>query len=169
MLIAWSLMTQDSKYGAPLCETCMMELYRNSADTWRRKMESSEKMQAQYEKLFGDSRSSRSKATRKAKEKKAAARHQLDGQVQKGPLDGHQKISKKRSDAGPAERNVCAAKSVTEHVMEQLGIGGGDRNPPTKSSGMPTKSEALLGNTNTNNDEVQPRKRKKLRSSKLNT
>lgn len=114
---------QGSKYGAPLCETCMLELYRRSPESWRRRITSSEKQQAQYEKLFSDSASSKSKAKRKA-QKKAAAAQSPSPHCGVEPSDRlHPDVRQRVEDKYTKRSDESGAGEVSKPVMEQLGIG----------------------------------------------
>ena len=61
---------QASKFGEPLCQAFQLDLFRSGAEEWRKRMHSSEKIKAQYEKLFADSIAKEAKAKRKSKKRK---------------------------------------------------------------------------------------------------
>ena len=143
---------QDSKYGALLCSTCMTELYHNSAETWRRRMESSEKMQAQYEKIFIDRKV---KSKRKVKQV-SAANQPGKGRKRTHASGSNPKCSNKTeaTDVDVVLRYKHGVKAVAEDVIEQLRIDCA-KNTAKASVVMP-------GSTHGNdNSEITSKRRKK--------
>lgn len=61
---------QASKFGEPLCQAFQLELFASGEDEWRKRMQSSAKIKAQYERLFADSIAKEAKAKRKSKKRK---------------------------------------------------------------------------------------------------
>ena len=61
---------QASKFGEPLRQAFQLDLFSSGVAEWRKRMHSSEKIKAQYEKLFAESIAKEAKAKRKSKKRK---------------------------------------------------------------------------------------------------
>eukprot|EP00892_Ulva_mutabilis_P004889 jgi/Ulvmu1/2772/UM014_0230.1 len=154
---------QGSKYGAILCETFMTELYRSSADSWRRRMEASEKMRMQYEKLFGDCRAGKSKASRNAKRK--CSTRQKEGVADKHAHSSHAADVEKRqpADAAALDPTACEETAVADQVVQQLGIGR--HKSPKHCMGLLPHSASVTGRERLEcHVELQSKKRKRAKS-----
>lgn len=120
-------------------------------------MTSSEKMQAQYEKLFGDSRGSKSKAHRKAKKKTSSAQHcgwQED-------LDTSHHVQPQRANHAGCSHD-SGTNGVAKQVMEQLGIGMAERFPKVKRA-KPVSDPVVLKQEVHKQDGIKRKKRRKAK------
>lgn len=142
---------QDSKYGDPICEMCMLELYKNSADTWRRKMSASDKMNAQYEKLF-DTKHNTSKKRPKAKRQEMSAQDSMFANQTRAQDRNADERGLGKANM-PGESN---ASSVTRKVMETLGIGIDGHNKKFK------RMKPEVGAQDSGNPKKKQRKRHKI-------
>jgi hypothetical protein len=61
---------QASKFGEPLCQAFQLDLFKADADEWCKRMNSSAKIKAQFERLFADSIAKEAKAKRKLHKRK---------------------------------------------------------------------------------------------------
>lgn len=127
-------------------------------------MTSSEKMQAQYEKLFGDARGK--KAHRKAKKKTASAQH---CGWQEGLDTGQPVLPQPRrtaSDAGAGRSHDSGTNDVAKQVMEQLGIGLAEQAPKVKrakAGSDPHVPKQEIKQAIQQIDRIKPKKRRKAK------
>lgn len=132
---------QASKFGEPLCQAFQLELFRSGADEWRKRMHSSVKIKAQYERLFADSIAKEAKAKRKSKKRKgkdgpddlipaqeatgaqAAYTPAKSRRIAEGNDDPHAETDEKEPQNGrkKKDRRVHAGSAGHIHVAERVG------------------------------------------------
>lgn len=138
--------TQASKFGEPLCQAFQLDLFRSGADEWRKRMHSSEKIKAQYEKLFADSIAKEAKAKRKSKKRKgnddadvpAQSHHHASGS-HPHPNVKHHAPNIAAGDAGDHFEGVSG--SAVEDQLPDGGVSKEGFNPNLNSKAKSKKSK----------------------------
>lgn len=106
---------QGSKFGAPLCQVCQLDVWARCPEEWRRRVTDNERTAAQYHKLFGDAPSGRNKREKKRKRKEETGAGIGSG----GGAGGGR-------EEAVGERKKGRVQDVAGEVMVGLGISRGN-------------------------------------------
>lgn len=162
---------QASKYGEPLCQAFQLELFKAGADEWRKRMHSSAKIKAQYEKLFADSIAKEAKAKRKSKKRKGKEENDTDACVQEAPAKQHRPVAADGpvlADAGPVELNPgeMEERDIKKKKKRKSVDSGGHKGDNTECPTDVSEGKNFSAVEQQHGDAVEVPKHKKEKKSK---